>query len=132
YFHDINGSLQPSGFPTTTAHRELIGFEKTFLDGNASLEMRLPFFQINGDPSIRADDVGNLTIILKYAAINDRETGNVLSGGLVVTAPTGSNPLPTGALDINPTFLQPFVGYIYNFSDRFYAQGFSSIEVPTD
>jgi hypothetical protein len=132
YFYDVNGSLLPPGFPITTAHREEIGFEKTFLHGNASFEMRVPFFQIDGDGSVRASDIGDLSFILKYAFINNRDTGNVLSGGFEFTAPTGINPVPFGALNINPWILQPYGGFIYNFSDRFYTQGFTSIAVPTD
>lgn len=132
FFYDINGSLVPEGlgFPITSAHREDIGFEKTFLDGDASIEMRLPFFQIHG--IVGASDVGDLSVILKYAFINDRETGNVFSGGIVVTVPTGQDVVPFLAPDIHSTILQPYVGAIYNFSDRFYYQGFLSLAVPTE
>ena len=116
---------------TSDLNREVFGFEKTFLDGNASIEMRAPVFQqsssING---FGAEDVGDLTIIGKYAFINDRTTGNVLSGGLAVTAPTGPRiPLPDG--NLHSTLLQPWLGYIWN-ADSFFVHAFHSVVVPTD
>jgi hypothetical protein len=131
FYNNVDASLNPPGFPQTNVHREGIGFEKTFLGGNASIGMRLPFAEDQGDSSVSRSGVGDLSIILKYAFINNRETGNVISAGLVVTVPTGANFLPEGVPDINPTLLQPFVGAIYNIGD-FYLQGFSSIVVPTD
>jgi hypothetical protein len=66
--------------------RETFGFEKTVLDGNASLGIRVPIFQ-NLDSK---DDIGDITLIGKYAFFNDRTTGNVISGGVAVTPPTGN------------------------------------------
>ncbi len=130
YFNDVNASLNP-GPARTDVHREVAGFEKTFLDGDASIGLRAPLVQIYGDSSVAYQDFGDLSVILKYALINDRTSGNVLSAGLVVTAPTGSNFLPAGLPDIHPFLFQPFVGGIVNF-DRLYVLGFSSIVIPTD
>jgi hypothetical protein len=130
YFNDIAGSRNV-GFPQTDAHREVIGFETTFLEGDASIGMRLPFVQMYGDQAVRHQDIGDLSIIGKFALINDCETGNVLSTGLVLTVPTGGNFLPAGLPDIHPVLLQPFVGGIANFGDL-YLVGFSSIVVPCD
>ena len=44
--------------------------------------------QIGNADGFGYDHLGDLTIVTKYALINDRETGNVLSGGLAITAPT--------------------------------------------
>ena len=70
-------------------------------------------------------------MIFKYALINDRRTGDVLSTGMVITAPTGKSLVSFANPDIHPWLLQPYLGYIYNMSDL-YLQGFSSIAVPTD
>jgi hypothetical protein len=131
YFNDVNPALNAQGFPREDVHREVIGFEKTFLDGNASFGMRLPYVQVLGDGSVRRSDLGDLTLVGKYAIINDCNTGNVLSAGLAVTLPTGSNFLPAGEPDIHSTLIQPYVGAIYNMGN-FYVQGFSSIFIPTD
>jgi hypothetical protein len=130
FFYNVNGSLN-EGLARTDIHREVIGFEKTFLDGNASFGMRLPFVQVQGDVSIADSDVGDLTMIAKYALINDRDTRNVLSTGLVLTVPTGGSFLPAGTPDIHPLLIQPFLGGILNFGDA-YLHGFTSIVVPLD
>jgi hypothetical protein len=129
YFNNVNGSLNPSGTLQLNVHREVVGFEKTFLDGDGSIGMRLPILQLDGGRE--QSDVGDLSIVFKYAFLNDCKTGDVLCGGMVVTVPTGSSFLPEGVPDIHPTVLQPFVGGIYN-CDGFFVLGFSSIVVPLD
>ncbi len=111
-------------------HREVVGFEKTFLGGDASIEMRAPVVEQVGPDAIGGSDFGDVTVVLKYAFLNDRVSGDVLSAGLAVTIPTGPGiPLPGG--DLHSTLLQPWAGYLWNF-DRFYIMGFSSLAVPTD
>ena len=111
-------------------HRELFGFEKTFLGGDASIELRLPLYQTNRDDDFNADDFGDLTVVTRYAVVNDRQTGNVLSLGLAVTAPTGP-PINTVAGDINSTLIQPWFGYIRRFGN-FYFQGIHAVLIPTN
>jgi hypothetical protein len=114
---------------SSNVYRELIGFEKTFADGNASIGMRLPVFQQDG-ASIGSSGFGDLSIILKYAFINDCDTGNVLSGGMVITAPTGPS-IQTVYGNINDVLLQPYIGFLAN-QDLFYLQGFSAVLIPTE
>jgi hypothetical protein len=115
---------------TENDHRETIGFEKTVL-GDASIGLRLPFFQnLDGNDFV----VGDLSFILKYAPIHNRETGNALSFGLVVTAPTGEPPQRFDVAkdkEVHSTLLQPFVGYLWNRGD-FFLHAFHSVMVPTD
>jgi hypothetical protein len=126
----VTSTLFPAAAPPQSdLHREILGFEKTFLDKDASIGMRLPYFQ-QVDGSFGEQDIGDLSIIFKYAFINDKPCGNVLSGGLVVTVPTGPDVL-TVAGNIHPVLLQPFVGYLWNFQS-FYLQGFNSVVLPTD
>lgn len=117
--------------PFVNLNREVFGFEKTFLDGRASIEMRLPLYQ---QPSsvddFRAQAVGDITIIGKYAMYLNRTTGDVVSGGLAVTAPTGPA-VQTFDGSIHSTFLQPWFGYIWNL-DRFYVHAFHSAILPSD
>jgi hypothetical protein len=131
YFNNVNTGQNVPGLAQTDVHRGVIGFEKTFLGGNASVGLRVPFVQIEGDGSVRRHDFGDPSVVLKYAFINDRQTGNVLSGGLVVTAPFGASLLPQGVPDVHSTLLQPYLGVIYNVGE-WYVQGFSSIIAPTD
>jgi hypothetical protein len=133
YYNDVDSHLNPAP-SQENVHREIIGFEKTLLDGDASIGLRLPFYEFYGDDLANRGIVGDLNIILKYAFLNDRENGNVASGGLVVTAPTGADIIPSGfgAPVIHATLFQPYLSGVYRFSPNFYAQGFSSIVVPTD
>lgn len=133
YYNDVERKLNPAP-SREVVHREIVGFEKTLLDGNASVGARLPFFELFGDDVGNQGLVGDLSIILKYALLNDRDSGNVASVGLVVTAPTGADFTPSGfgAPTIHSTLLQPYVSAIYHMSRDFYVQGFSSVVVPTD
>lgn len=132
YFNDVWGSLnRGSGVGTLDLHREVFGFEKTLLGTDASIGMRLPVLQLAGDGSFNQDDFGDITIIMKYALINDRQTGNVLSGGLAVTAPTGPDFVASDGETIHSVLLQPWAGYILNVGDL-YLHGFWSLVIPTD
>jgi hypothetical protein len=119
YFNDAN-----AGDTKFDYNRVVFGFEKTFLDGNASVGLRLPFGQ--GDPSgFGQGSMGDLSLYGIYAFINDRQTGNVLSTGLVVTIPTGPSFNDDRGVDQNGWIFQPFLGYVFNHGD-FFVQGFSS------
>lgn len=123
YFANVNG-LGPS------IHREMPGFEYAPFDGNTSFGLRVPVFQdTNG--SFNLDGFGDLHLLGKYAWLNDRQTGNVFSNGLVLTVPTGRGIKIPGQSDIKDTVLQPWFGGIYAM-DRFYVQGFSACAIPTD
>jgi hypothetical protein len=125
-YYDVDGFQGPA----SPINREVIGFEKTFFDGRGSFEMRAPYTQVG--PSLGGtSDLDALTMVMKYAVYDNRETGNIVSGGLVVTAPTGPDTVVAPFSSINPTLLQPWVGYAFN-AGRFYLQGFSEIIVPTD
>jgi hypothetical protein len=129
FFGDITRVFP--GVPLANLSRETYGFELTFLNGDASIGLRMNSLQTTGDSTLAGDVFGDLTVITKYAFINDRETGNVLSGGLAITAPTGPEAIQVNGPRINPTLLQPYSGFIYNW-EQAYAQGFSSLVIPTD
>src|SRR5262249_22585442 len=89
--------------------------------------------QMGGASGVNVDSWGDISFILKYAIINNYCTGNVLSTGVVITAPTGGR-LSNSAFcpdEIHTTYYQPYVGWILNCCD-FYAQGFSSVLIPGD
>jgi hypothetical protein len=130
YFDGLNKSLNPG--TQINLHREVIGFEKTCLNGDLSVGMRVPFIQLTGSGDIDDDQIGDISLVFKYALINDHSSGNVLSGGLVVTVPTGKDFVDVNGNRINPTLIQPFAGYILNMSEDCYVHGFLSLEVPTD
>ena len=132
YYYGVNQSLQPAGFPRVTGQRQVMGFEKTFLDGDISIGMRQPFVQIYGDSIVNGQTTGDLSVIFKGRLWADPVTGDLLSAGMVVTAPTGNvTAAIVNGVEINPksTLFQPFLGFIRNY-DRGFAQGFGSIVVP--
>jgi hypothetical protein len=136
-------------------YREVIGFEKTFFDGQASVELRVPFFQTGGIPvsttgvstapdgsgdtfnapinsNLDAEsNVGDMTVVLKYAPYLNRDTGNAVAVGLAVTIPTGPT-IPTANGNANCWLFQPYVGFLYNFGTNWYAEGYSSVAIPTN
>lgn len=120
FYDNINGS-------TIDIHRETIHLEKTFAGGNASVELRLPFLQwtYTGGAYQR---IGDLTMIGKYAFYNDLSTGDLISGGAGLTFPTGAS-LESGAA--HSVLIQPYGAFIKN-AGNWYAQGFSSLIIPTD
>ncbi len=119
-------------------YRETFGLEKTFFDERASVGLRLPMNTLSGESDVpglggSSTAVGDLSVILKYAAWRDRESGDLVSVGLAVTTPTGPNSF-AGSAEVAPlhsTTLQPYLGYLWNRGD-FYLHGFTSIDVPTD
>jgi hypothetical protein len=138
FFGNVDVSVgQP--VPFLQVHRHTIGFEKTVLGENASIGLRLPFLSLGGDPGYSSQYVGDLSVIMKAAIINNQETGNLLSVGLVIGTPTGETPSFPGGRGqrlfmprIFDVILQPFFGYIYNLSPDWYVHGFHSVSVPTD
>lgn len=116
--------------PQFNVNREFFGFEKTFLDRGASIGLRAPVFQQGGDGSFGADDFGDLSAILKYAFYSNPATLDLISVGMVATAPTGPG-IETIDGTIHSVFLQPYGGFIWNVG-AFYFNGFTSLAIPTD
>jgi hypothetical protein len=114
--------------PQSTLFREVIGLEKTILDGQASVGLRAPFFQVRGDGSLSADDFGDVTVVFKYRVLATRDAGAAV--GLAVTLPTGPA-IPTVEGNIHSTLWQPFVGGRVSAGDVF-ATAFSSVVLPSD
>jgi hypothetical protein len=131
FFSNVDRSLNPPSIPSFDAHREVFGFEKTFLDEYASIGLRVPAAELTGDGSLGQSDFGDISIVFKYAFVNDRPSGDVLSTGLVLTVPSGESFFTVNGQEVNPVLFQPWVGFI-KYLDDFYVHGFISVEVPTD
>jgi hypothetical protein len=123
YYNNVNSIVD--------FHRETIGFEKSFFDGTSSLGIRLPFFQVDDEGPNRQSKIDDVSVILKYALIRDRDAGNVLSAGVSITMPSGAAYRTTTGDELAITFVQPFVGYVRN-QENWYVHGFMSLVVPTD
>ena len=77
FYDGVNRDLQP--YIPFFVHRHTMAFEKTFLGGDASIGLRVPFVNITGLAPFEHNGVSDLSIVLKYAAINNPQTGNVVS-----------------------------------------------------
>lgn len=121
YYHNVLGIAD--------VHREIVGFEKTFLNGNASIGLRVPFYQSIADSGRNRAAFDDLTAIFKYAVIN--RDNAVLSAGIAVTIPTGPSYQPAVGDERDITLLQPFIGAYYSRGNWF-VHGFSSYLYPTD
>ncbi len=140
YLYNFYGNIDPTIDPQSAVlslmhlHRHVIGFEKTLWKGRASVGMRIPFLGFAGDPVYQTRFVGDLTVLTKVMLVENPETRSLFSIGFVISAPTGSTPafLQSGyippairqrARRNYPTYLQPWAGYIYNFSPRLFLHG---------
>jgi hypothetical protein len=140
YFDDVNDALNRrlgNTIHDIQVYRETLGVEKTCLDGNASIGLRLPLDTLRAgslDPTLgkNSTDIGDLTAIVKYAVLNDCETGNTLCVGLAATFPTGPRTFADSNITVfHDTVLQPYAGYICNSGD-FFVHGFIGFDVATD
>jgi len=141
YFNNVNDRINDrlgSDIGRIDIHREIFGFEKTLLDGSASLGMRLPLNTLDADPlhtpalGGSSTDIGDLTIVLKYAPFMNRETGSLFSGGLAITVPTGPDSFAGSGTVFDckhTTVLQPYIGFIWRV-DNWFLHGFSAVDVP--
>lgn len=120
---------------TIDLHQYTIGFEKTFADGLASIDIRMPFTnQLDlATPNFGVDGgtIGNLNAKLKAALLSDQNY--CFSVGAGFEAPTGSSVSFQGngiqyIVENDAFFLQPFLAYEERFGDWF-LNAFSSIDV---
>jgi hypothetical protein len=128
-FKSFGGPATPRMF----VHQEIFGGEYAFLSGWSSVGIRLPYTQFAGGSFYNDTALGDISLIWKSLIYDDPATGSIVSGGLMLTVPTGERPFPstiTGDI-VRGTLFQPYLGYIWA-GDRSYLQGFSSIIVPTD
>ena len=138
-------------------YRYLFTFEKTFLDGHASIGVResidtltaTSVFPGVGGTSTALGDVNVFTKFVLWDNLQAPATnqggfnaavaplvgqlqGSVVTGGLSVRTPTGPSNFAGSPFSFSPrdVGIQPFLGY-YVSRGNWYLQGFESIEVPT-
>ena len=121
-------------YPTTpTMNRFVLGFEKTFFNGLASVEFRAPFASTVSSTSHEDGifgsghgEFGNLFVILK-SLLWTSDTW-VFSGGMGISIPTADDVrLNFGGPDVlkirnEAVILTPFVAALWTPSDRLFAQ----------
>ncbi len=140
YYGDVDGSVNRrlGGLITSmAATRANFGFEKTFLNGDASFGMRLPLDSLSVNTAYAplggtSTSVGNLSMFGKYVLWQDDQKKNLLSTGMMLTVPTGPSRFAgaRASAGYHDTLFQPFLGF-FLANDRAYIQGFTAVEVPT-
>jgi hypothetical protein len=117
-------------------HREILGYEKTFWCGQASIGFKMPIFTTTATspiPELNGTHrtYGDLSIIFK-GILSEKGMVDLITGGLAITPPTGSDTLFGSSAfgRVHSTTLQPFIGYIHSWG-KVNVQGFSALDVPT-
>ncbi|HJZ89822.1 MAG TPA: hypothetical protein VKE40_03045, partial [Gemmataceae bacterium] len=134
-YSGVNESVNPPTVPRIRLNRETVGLERTIGD-DASVAVRLPFVQTSGSSEFDASEVGDMTLVGKYALFNDPGTGTVATLGLNLTLPTGGRGdklplLDDGRRAPRAIFFQPWAGAVWNTGEWF-AQGVTSVLLPAD
>lgn len=145
HFHNVFEFQEASLFPIpqlTTRQlpidRYTLGFEKTFLGGNWSCELRLP---LNGTVeaegtafAVSGGNWGNLAVIVKSLLYDDGVLA--VGAGLGIDTPTGSR-AEADIGDVQVTFeneavhLLPYLGGIWSPTESLFFTGFLQVDVAT-
>ncbi len=149
FYHYFDNALQtrgtgPGGSADKSVNRFTLGVEKTFFDGNDSIEIRMPFTsQVSlATPGFAydANGVGDLVISLKHLLY--LESDQALALGLAVSTPTGSSlevkrfntvGTPT-TIDLgnNAVHLVPYLAYQATPDESWFFNGYLQLDTPTN
>jgi hypothetical protein len=119
-------------------HRYTIGFEKTYFEGQSSIELRLPFtssIDLNiGDYSSSTGDIGNLMLITKHLLLKDDDTA--IATGIGIGTPTGDDfTAITGntriRLNNEAVYLLPYIGWSKTINENWFATAYGQIDIAT-
>jgi hypothetical protein len=119
--------------------RYMIGFEKTFCDGQWACELRMPFGCGYGfgspDFSSAAGQIGNLSVVVKRMFYKSDTTAAAV--GLCIDTPTGSNATGVGqgieyTIRNQAVFLMPYLAILRTPNDKLFYQAFLQLDVPTN
>jgi hypothetical protein len=126
-------------FTNLRVYTQFYGFEKTFLDGEASLGLRMPINSLVVDSRVPGTggtftSAGDLSVFAKaLLAQTEWSDGRLgaLSGGLMAGFPTGPRSFAgfPGYTGFRSVYMQPFMGTYYRTGPAYF-QGFTSIGVP--
>jgi hypothetical protein len=136
----------PINTPGVNVNSFAPGFEKTFLDGRVSFELRLPmadtldqnyFFDNTTRTSV--GEIGDLGMVFKGLLFRNERFA--MSGGLAMTAPTGPDErFYTDQSDTNvdvlmkneSVHLMPFVGFLWTPNDRWFSISYLQLDVDSN
>jgi hypothetical protein len=135
FFHDAQ-----LGTPSD-ANRFVPGFEKTFLDGRMSVEMRFPMgslasndFTVNGSSVGTTDQFGDIQVIVK--ALLARNETWALGMGMGISVPTAPDVTvanftggPLAQITNHSTHLLPYFAALYTPNEDWFVQAFTQVDV---
>lgn len=139
YSYFDNTPLTPRG---VNVNRVTPGFEKTFLDGNLSYELRAPFattldssINFGGVTNTSTTEFGNMSMYLKALLWNNDVLA--LSAGCGMSLPTADDfrvrdaSTGTSLLRVKNEAMHvlPFFGGMYAPNDRFFMQGLAQFDI---
>lgn len=139
YYNQVNYDLNHrfnAPISDVNIYRHIFGFEKTLFDGYASFGVRAPINTINANSPIpgigkQSTAINLVNVFFKGVIWQNEDRSRLISGGLSLGAPTGPGTF-AGApwlANLKAFELQPFLG-LYYYRNRFFFQGFTSVEVP--
>ena len=137
--------LPSAGRRDASIDRWLVGVEKTVLDGWASVEFRLPFYETDhaavpfnpsfppGQFATNSGTLGNLSVIFKKMI--DYDQCSAWSWGIGVEAPTASDvsvltSTTRFAFENDVVRLSPFLALTEQLNSRWFVHGFTQLEIP--
>ncbi|MGZ0168217.1 MAG: hypothetical protein ACKVHE_01540 [Planctomycetales bacterium] len=140
-YEHTTGAMSASSQTATSANasldRTILGLEKVFLDGQASLEIRLPFaaqqdFTFNRFSTQSDGEFGNIALISKLQLVKTQN--KVISTGIAVQLPTGRD--VTGEFDgraftikNDAVIISPFMAFAAASDDsNWFWQGFAQTD----
>jgi hypothetical protein len=136
FFGDV--PLAPGG---VAVHRFAPGFEKTFLDGMMSFEMKIPMAVTmdstvvqDGGTDLSHGEFGDMAMTVKALLVQWDHLA--IAGGLMVSVPTAgdtnvvlSDGTPLVRIANQSTHLAPFLGFLWTPNEKFFMQGFYQVDV---
>ena len=138
FYHNV-----PITDPAIDVHAYVPGFEKTFLSGLMSFEMRLPMagtldsdFFLNGPNATSNGEVGNLGMALKAILLQGERL--TVAGGLAMTLPTAqdtrvflfqNDAVPQILIRNESVHLMPFLGTLWTPNNRWFAISYLQVDV---
>ncbi|MGO8745893.1 MAG: hypothetical protein ACLQNE_07870 [Thermoguttaceae bacterium] len=115
------------------------GLEKTFFDGMCSLEFRIPFASgLSADQTdlaaspVTGTEFGDIPIVFKTLIFQGEQ--NTFSAGLATVLPTARDVTVTDPeikIKNQTIHLQPFIGWLWQPSDRMFFQAFVAVDFGT-
>lgn len=144
FYHYFNNALQTQNARDQSVNRFTFGAEKTFFDGNDSIEIRMPFTtqvsQATSGFSYDADGIGDLVVSLKHLLYLDSD--QALALGLAVSTPTGSDlrvfrrsaVAGSSTIDLNndAVHLVPYLAYQAAPDESWFFNGYVQVDTPTN